>query len=443
MYEINSLTDHLFRRESGKMVAVLTRLFGFSNYDLARDIVQDTLLAALHHWKLHGIPDNPTAWLYSVAKNKTIDWLRREKLVAEHSDEIAYQISGDGAVSAQVDSLFLDYEIEDSVLRMMFACCHPTLPAEAQIVLILRTLCGLSVGEIARAFLSNEETIQKRLYRTKDKIRSENILLEVPTGNELAKRLDGVLKAIYLLFNEGYNSQSSDLLIRQELCTEAMRLAELLSNHAHTNQPQSNALLSLLYFQASRFATRLDAEGHIILLEHQDRSLWNQDFIAKGSDYLERASEGTQLSEYHLQAAVAYYHATATSFATTNWKAITYLYHLLVQLNASPMIQMNRAIAIGFAESPQRGVEELLKIKGLEKNHYYHTALGDFYAKSKQTEAAKTAYQQAIQFCVSTTERALIEVKNINLLNKLNKLMFFTLLNFQFLCQFLIFSMYE
>lgn len=418
MYEINSLADHLFRRESGKMVAVLTRLFGFSNYDLARDIVQETLLSALHHWKLHGIPDNPTAWLYSVAKNKTIDWLRREKLTAEHSQEIAYQLSHEGSLTDQVDSLFLAHEIEDSVLRMMFACCHPTLPTEAQIALILRTLCGLSIGEIARAFLSNEETIQKRLYRTKEKIRSENILLEVPTGNELTKRLDGVLKAIYLLFTEGYNSQSSDLLIRQELCTEAMRLAELLSNHAHTNLPQSNALLSLLYFQASRFAARLNADGHIILLEHQDRSQWNQAYIRTASDYLEKASEGNQLSEYHLQAAVAYYHATATNFAATNWKAITYLYHLLVQLNASPMIQMSRAIAIGFAENPQRGIEELLKIKGLEKNHYYHTALGDFYAKNKQTEAAKAAYELAIRFCVSKTERVLIEAKISDLSNK-------------------------
>lgn len=417
MYEINSLADHLFRRESGKMVAVLTRLFGFSNYDLARDIVQETLLSALHHWKLHGIPDNPTAWLYSVAKNKTIDWLRREKLTAEHSQEIAYQLSHEGSLTDQVDSLFLAHEIEDSVLRMMFACCHPTLPTEAQIALILRTLCGLSIGEIARAFLSNEETIQKRLYRTKEKIRSENILLEVPTGNELTKRLEGVLKAIYLLFTEGYNSQSSDLLIRQELCTEAMRLAELLSNHAHTNLPQSNALLSLLYFQASRFAARLNADGHIILLEHQDRSQWNQAYIRTASDYLEKASEGNQLSEYHLQAAVAYYHATATNFAATNWKAITYLYHLLVQLNASPMIQMSRAIAIGFAENPQRGIEELLKIKGLEKNHYYHTALGDFYAKNKQTEA-RAAYELAIRFCVSKTERVLIEAKIKDLSNK-------------------------
>ncbi|MFN8355025.1 MAG: sigma-70 family RNA polymerase sigma factor [Spirosomataceae bacterium] len=420
MYEINQLTDHLFRHESGKMVAVLTRLFGFPNYDLARDLVQDTLLAALSHWKLHGVPDNPTAWLYAVAKNKALDYLRQQQRHEVH--RLAYEATEQEATFSEVDRLFLEHEVEDSVLRMMFACCHPSLPTEAQIALILRTLCGLSIGEIARAFLSNEETIQKRLYRTKEKIRSATILLEVPTGNELTKRLDGVLKAIYLLFNEGYNSQLSDLLIRQDLCLEAMRLAELLSNHAHTNQPQVNALVALLYFQASRLEARLDATNQIVLLEHQNRNLWNRGYIKKGEEYLDKASEGSHLSEYHLQAGIAYYHASAPSFEQTNWKAIAYLYHLLIQMNPSPTVQLNRAIAIGFSESPQRGIEVLQNLTGLEKNHYYHAALGDFYVKSKQIEAAKIAYQQALQFCVSNAERALIEGKIVNLSSQLNEL---------------------
>ena len=413
MHEVNRLADHLFRHESGKMVAVLTRLFGFPNYDLARDLVQDTLLAALHHWKLHGIPENPTGWLYAVAKNKTLDWIRHQKTVESHTSEVAQEWQAH--TEQAMDTLFMEHEIQDSVLRMMFACCHPSLSGEAQLALILRTLCGLSVGETARAFLSNDETTQKRLYRTKEKIRAESIRLEVPTGADLSPRLEGVRKAIYLLFNEGYNSQSADVLIKEDLCREAIRLGELLCTHALTGEPASHALVALMYLQSSRLRARLDTDGQIILLENQDRTLWNTAYIAKGTTSLERASTGPHLSEYHLQAAIAYYHATAGRFENTNWQAISYLYHLLYQMSPSPMVQLNRAIAIGFAQNPERGIEELQKITSLSQNHYYHTALGDFYAKSKNIQAAQAAYEQALRYCISATERALISQKITNL----------------------------
>ncbi|MFN8344666.1 MAG: sigma-70 family RNA polymerase sigma factor [Spirosomataceae bacterium] len=408
MTEVNRLAEHLFRHESGKMLAVLTRLFGFPNYDIARDVVQDTLLAAMQHWKLNGIPDNPTGWLYATAKNKVLDRMRRDKLFTQISANIAHEIQSEQQMQQHIDHLFLDHEIEDSQLRMMFACCHPSLPPEAQITLILRTLCGLTIPEIAKAFLSNDETINKRLYRAKDKIRSTPIDLEVPTGDELLPRLDVILKAIYLLFNEGYNSQNTNQLIKKELCDEAIRMGLLLHQHRFTNLPKTAALLSLMYFQASRFDARQDEEGNIVLLAHQDRRKWNQDLINKGVEFLNKASHGPEISTYHLEAALASYHAQAESFEKTNWQAITYLYRLLEQINLSSTVQFNKAIAIGFAEGPQRGIDALLTVKGMEKSHYYHTALGDFYAQLKQTDTAKKYYETAIQQTTSQAEWQLI-----------------------------------
>lgn len=408
MTEIHQLAEHLFRHESGKMLAVLTRLFGFPNYDTARDVVQDTLLAAMQHWKIHGIPDNPTGWLYATAKNKVLDRLRRERLHDELSVYLSHQLQSEQAMQQHIDQLFLEDEIEDSQLRMMFACCHPSLPPEAQITLILRTLCGLSIPEIAKAFLSNDETINKRLYRVKDKIRSTPIDLEVPTGSELLPRLDAILKAIYLLFNEGYTSQSPDLPIRKDLCEEALRLGTLLHQHRYTALPKTAALLSLMYFQASRFEARQDEEGNIVLLAHQNRQKWHPQLIKQGIYYLDEASRGDGISSYHLEAAIASYHARAETFEKTNWQAITYLYRLLEQINPSSMVQFNKAIAIGFADGPQRGIDALLPLTSLAKNQYYQVALGDFYAQLSQKATAKAHYETAIQLTTSKAEWQLI-----------------------------------
>ncbi|WP_428668332.1 RNA polymerase sigma factor [Runella sp.] len=408
MTEVNRMAEHLFRHESGKMLAVLTRLFGFSNYDTARDVVQDTLLAAMQHWKLNGIPENPTAWLYATAKNKVFDRLRREKVFEEISPDIVDELRSEQQMQQHIDHLFLEHEMEDSQLRMMFACCHPSLPPEAQITLILRTLCGLSIPEIAKAFLSNDEAINKRLYRAKDKIRTTSIELEVPSGDALPARLDTVLKAIYLLFNEGYNSQHSEQLIKQELCEEALRLGNLLSEHRYTALPKTAALLSLMYFQSSRFDARQDKEGNIILLAHQNRQQWDRIRINKGVEFLNKASYGPEISAYHLEAAIASYHAQAENFESTNWQAITYLYRLLEQINPGITVQFNKAIAIGFAEGPQKGINALLELKGFEKSQYYHTALGDFYAQLKENTIAKQYYEAAIQLTESKIEWQLI-----------------------------------
>ncbi|AEI47760.1 RNA polymerase sigma factor [Runella slithyformis] len=411
MTEVHRMAEHLFRHESGKMLAVLTRLYGFSNYDIARDVVQDTLLAAMQQWKLNGIPDNPTGWLYATAKNKVLDRLRRAKKWEEISPDIIHDFQSEEQMQSRIDQLFLDHEIEDSQLRMMFACCHPSLAPEAQITLILRTLCGLSIPEIAKAFLSNDETVNKRLYRAKEKIRSTPIVPEVPAGDELSARLDAVLKTVYLLFNEGYNSQHPDRLIKQELCDEALRLGTLLHEHRYTAFPKTAALLSLMYFQSSRFDARLDEEGAIVLLAHQNRQRWDRDRIKKGREFLNKASYGPEISAYHLEAAIASYHAQAESFETTNWQAIMYLYRLLEQLTPSITVQFNKAVATGFAEGPQRGLEALLPLKELEKNQYYHTALGDFYVQMQDTDAAKKHYETALRYTLSKAEWQLISKK--------------------------------
>jgi RNA polymerase sigma factor (sigma-70 family) len=410
-HEVNQLVGHLFRHEAGKMAAVLTRLLGFEHYELAEDIVQDTLLKAMSAWKLRGAPENPSAWLHTVAKRKAIDALRSHKLHNNVHSEIADAMRSEWTLAPAVNQFFLENEIEDSQLRMMFACCHPSIPYESQLALTLKTLCGLSVGEIARNFLTNEETITKRLYRAREKIREERVSLEAPPPASLPGRLDAVLHAIYLLFNEGYNSSHTDRLIRDELSGEAIRLGLLLIRNVLTDLPKTRALLALLCFQASRADARLDAEGRIILLQDQDRSKWNRMLIQRGVYYLERAAEGEEVSEYHVEAAIASCHAQATSFEETNWAVIYKLYHTLVHIKPGPVIEMNKAIAAGYAQSPRQGLEELLQVEGLAENYLYHAALGDFYAKCAEPDNARRSYEQALTLTPSKSEQALLKKK--------------------------------
>lgn len=391
------------------MLSVLVRLFGLNQVEVAEDIVQETLIAALENWKLKGMPDNPRAWLYRVAKNRTLDLLRRERNFRDNiapNISIALQQEADGR--RWLDDFFLENEIEDAQLRMMFACCHDAVPPASQLVLILRTLCGLSAGEIAAALLVPEETIAKRLYRAKEKIRAENLVLEVPSGDDLVRRLDAVLQAVYLLFNEGYKSVSDNQVIRRDLCAEALRLGDLLTRHPVSDLPKTHALQSLMCFNASRFDARMDEKGGIILLENQDRSKWNHTFIGIGYQHLTRSSSGNKISEYHIEAAIASYHASAPTFGQTNWQAIFYCYNLLMQFNPSPFVAFNRAIALGYAEGPQKGIDALTQIEGLEKSHLYHTALGDFYQKTGNDSAAQTAYKKALSLVTLAAEREII-----------------------------------
>ena len=405
---IHQLVDHLFRHESGKMIAVLSRLLGLQNLETANDIVQDTLLQAMNTWSYNKIPDNPPAWLYRVAKNKAIDFLRREKKFREITPQYAYLLQSEYTLSPTVNNLFLENEIQDSQLRMMFACCHPSIPEESQIALTLKTLCGLSVNEIAKAFLTNEETTNKRIYRAKEKIKTEGIEMEVPEPGELPQRLDAVLKSLYLLFNEGYNSSHPDQLIREDLCEEAMRLCLLLTQHLLTAYPRSKALLSLMCFQASRLNTRLDDKGNIILLKHQDRSRWSLRLIQKGFEYIDEAAEPFEVSSYHFEAAIASLHAAAPTFERTDWKSIYHLYEMLYELQPNPVIAMNKAIASAYAVSRQKALEELQQIKGLEQHHLYYASIGEMYFDLEQKGNAKTFFEKAFQLTSSQAEKQLL-----------------------------------
>ncbi len=410
--DIHQTAAHLFRQESGKMLAVLVKLFGLSQVEIAEDIVQETLLAAFETWKLKGLPDNPRAWLYRAAKNKTIDFLRRERNFQSNiAPNIALDIAKNTAPERWLDAFFLETEIEDAQLRMMFACCHPAIAADAQLVLMLQTLCGLRTQEIAAAFLLPDATIAKRLYRAKEKIRAEKLSLDVPTGAQLLLRLDAVLQAIYLLFNEGYKSASEAIVIRRDLCEEALRLGDLLVRHPLGNLPKTHALQALMCFHAARFDARLDAQGDIILLEKQDRSRWNKALIAIGYEHLRCAAEGVELCEYHLEAAIASYHASAPTFEQTNWKAIFYCYDFLLKINPSPFVALNRAIAVGYSDGPVAGVNALLNIEGLEKNYLYHAALGDFYVKRQAFMEARSAYNMALELAQLPAERKVVEGK--------------------------------
>jgi RNA polymerase sigma-70 factor (ECF subfamily) len=409
--EINKIIVPLFRNESGKMTSTLTRLLGFENLETAEDIVQDTLLQAMTTWKFKGLPDNPSAWLYAVAKRKAIDVLRKNKVRKTLDSDVARYLSSEYTLGSTVNQYFLENEIQDSQLRMIFALCHPSIPYESKIALTLKTLCGLSVAEISRSFLTNEETVTKRLFRAREKIREEKIKLDVPFSTDLIARLEAVHHSLYLLFNEGYNSSHSDLLIREDLCAEAIRLALILTGNPKTNTSETNALLALMCLQAAREDARLDTEKTIVLLKDQDRTKWNQPLIQKGLFYLNVATATDAVSAYHIEAVLAGYHVMAKSFEETDWKKIVSLYEALEKLKPHPIIQLNKAIAIGYAYGSAEGLRSILQIEGLEASHLYHAALGDFYLSENRIPEASDSYQKAITFSSSNSERALLQKK--------------------------------
>jgi RNA polymerase sigma factor (sigma-70 family) len=401
---VNQLVDHLFRHESGKMVSVLTKMLGIENLDVAQDIVQDTLLKAMSIWRYGKLPDNPSAWLYTVARNKAIDFLRAQK-----SRRSAKEIPQ--APDHIPEELFDESEIHDSLLRMVFACCHPLIAEESQVALALKTLCGLSVSEIAKAFITNEDTIAKRIYRAKEKIHSEKIALEVPHASQITTRIDSVHRVLYLMFNEGYNSSQPDQLIRKDICAESMRLCHLLTLQSSTNLPSTQALLALMCFQASRLDSRMDDQGHIITLKYQDRRRWSRQLIDKGNDYLDLATVREDVSAYHIEAGIAALHSFAPSFEQTDWKSVYDLYEALYSMRPSPIVALNKAIASSYALSNQSALEQLKKIKGLENHYLYHAALGEvFYQMNKKSEA-KHHFEQAYQLTPSHAEKQFIDAK--------------------------------
>lgn len=406
--EVYRLADHLFRHEAGKMVAVLTRIFGIHNLELAEDVMQEAFAKALKEWT-YGIPSNPAGWLMLTAKNKAIDVVRRERYKKEFAAETTALLKSEYTTSPVVEQLFMDYEIQDSQLRMIFACCHPALSDADQIALTLKTCSGFGVQEIASALLTNSDTIKKRLQRAKATIIEKSISFKIPIGIELKNRLDTVLQTIYLIFNEGYNSHNGDELIRRELCEEAIRLTLLLTENDFTNHAKCYSLVALMALLSSRFEARLDEHGEIILLEDQDRDKWDKDLINIGLSYLTRAAEGDEISNYHIEAAIVAEHSMANSIAETNWDNILTLYNHLAQINPSPIVLLNRAIAISKRNGIQAAIDEVLKIEHINKltetQYMFPAVIGNLYAQLGDKYKAATFLSKAMSLTSSQKER--------------------------------------
>lgn len=409
--EVNQLVDHLFRHQAAQIVATLTRIFGLAHLDLAEDVVQETLLKALRQWPVHGVPQNPGGWILQTAKNLAIDILRREATFRDKAEAIAYQLEQE--LSAKTDEL-ADNELKSDQLAMMFTCCHPCLPHEVQIALTLKTLGGFSVTEISKAFLAEEATIAQRLVRAKRKLRDENITLELPPPAVLHKRLDAVLEVLYLLFNEGYNAHAGENLVRDDLCAEALRLTALLAEHAVGNQPKVHAMLALMLLQVSRLPARVDAGGNLLLLAEQDRSLWDRRLIHLGLQHLEQSAQGENLTAYHLQAGIAACHAIAPAYEATDWRTILSHYDALIEINASPVVALNRAVALAMCEGPDAGLRELEQISRLPQMQSYYllpATFADFYLQKNVPEKAAEYYQQALHLAGTEPERRFLQRK--------------------------------
>ncbi|MGV3638359.1 MAG: RNA polymerase sigma factor [Flavobacteriales bacterium] len=404
------MTDRLFRHEAGRMVGALTRLFGTQHLELAEDVVQETLLKAMRDWPYHGVPENPAAWLHRVAKNLAIDQLRRKSRGLELLKENATLLRSEWTLSATVDEAFTETSIADDQLRMLFACCHPSIPTEQQVALALRSLCGFSVPEIARAFVTNEETINKRLYRAREAFRALG-RVEFPPSSEVPLRLRAVLTTVYLLFNEGYNSTEHQELIRGDVIEEALRLGDMLVRHPMTGRPETQALLALMLFHTARSEARLDREGGIILLADQDRSRWDRRLIGLAEHYLREALKGDDVSIYHLEAAIAGIHAHAPSFEETDWNTIIQLYDRLLAFAPNAIVRFNRAIAVGRAQGWAAGLEALDAVEGLERSHLFHAARGDLLRDAQRIAEARDAYAKALLYTRSAAERALLDRK--------------------------------
>jgi RNA polymerase sigma factor (sigma-70 family) len=359
----------LFQQEFAKMVAVISNLFGLQHIEMAEDIVSDTFLTAAEEWEKKGTPPNPTAWLYTVAKRKTIHQFRRQHIFDKKVIPAIRESSGPIDSPEPIDLDFSPQHIRDSQLQMLFAVCTPAIASEAQIGLALRILCGFGIDEIAEAFLTNKETINKRLFRAKEKLRAENIRLELPPGPGIAARLDNVLHIIYLLFSEGYYSQTQNRILQKDLCWEAMHLGVLLTEYQLTNQPKTNALMALMCFHASRFNARQAGEVEVILYDQQDENLWDTDLIRQGMQYLALSATGDQLSSYHLEARIASWHCIKED-KPEKWEEILQLYNQLLMINYSPGVALNRTFALYKANGPEQALIELKKLK-LEGNHFY------------------------------------------------------------------------
>lgn len=391
------LVEHFFRHETGRLHGALVRLLGVHNLALAEDVAQEAMLRAMRSWSMGGIPANPSAWITQVAMNLARDALRHRKmatgkepaLVTHHEQMLATPAVAWGPA----------HEIRDDQLRLLFVCCHPEIAPDAQVILALKVLGGFSTGEIARAFLSTEAAIEKQLTRTKQRIADAGIPFELPEGADLTSRLDGVLGALYLLFNEGYKASSGDRLLREELCREAIRLAQALVQHPAGRSPRSHALLALMLLTAARFPARLDDQGVMLRLDDQDRSKWDQTLIERGLMHLAEAAQGQEASDYHLQAGIAAIHCLAPDYASTDWQRILQHYDELHRLRPSPIVALNRAVAVAQVHGPQAGLDAVAALPQRDRlaSHYLlHAVTGELHWRLGQHDSAAASFRRAL-----------------------------------------------
>jgi RNA polymerase sigma factor (sigma-70 family) len=407
--EESQLLPNLFRTEYRKIVSVLCYLFGIDNIEIAEDITSDTFLAATELWSVKGIPENPTAWLYTVAKNKTKNYLKRNSVFEQ---KLSVEIKHTANKSEEIEIDLSVKNINDSQLAMIFTVCNPVNSTEAQIALALNLLCGFGIQEIADGFLTNKEVIYKRINRAKEKLKEANIKIEQPTISEINNRLETVLTTLYLLFSEGYYSTSQNTILRKDLCAEAMRLTFLLIENPTTNLPAVNALLSLMCFHSSRFDARTNENGETILYQDQDETLWNQELIEKGQLYLVKASTGNSLSKYHLEAGIAYWH-TKKEDTPEKWQNILQLYNRLLILEYSPIAALNRTFALAKTNGKKEAIIEAEKLN-LTNNPFYYSLLGNLYTDIDNKKAIEN-FEKALQITNSPADKATI-IKNINLI---------------------------
>jgi RNA polymerase sigma-70 factor, ECF subfamily len=403
--QIRELLDSLYRVDSGRILATLIRLLG--DFDLAEEAMQEGFAAALSLWPKDGVPDNPRPWLISTARFKAIDTLRRRARFDASQDELARYLEAQWSSAEGSDE---EDSVEDDRLRLIFTCCHPSLSPEAHVALTLREVCGLTTEEIAKAFLITPRTLAQRIVRAKAKIRETPIRYEVPSPQELPERLDAVLQVIYLIFNAGYSAAAGAEVTRAELTGEAIRLGRLVSELLP--EPEVMGLLSLMLLQESRRAARTSPSGELILLENQDRSLWNREQIAKGVALLEKALKSRRFGAYTLQAAIAAVHAEAESAAATDWRQIVALYNQLVRIYPSPVAQLNRAVAIAMRDGPEAGlahIDAVLEHGELANYYLAHSARADMYRRLGRTAEARSAYEKALALTQQEPERQFLQ----------------------------------
>ena len=401
-----NLEEHLFRHEAGRLVAILTRLFGIHNLALAEDVVQDAFCRALEIWKFHGVPRNPSAWLMTTAKHRALDVLRREGTARKFAPELERQLESEWTLTPAVEEAFAR-GLNDAQLRMMFSCIHPQLPEETQVALILHLLCGFGIDETAAAVLKNRSATEKRIARAKKTLARSKDLFDLAGAADVAARLPAVLRALYLLFNEGYHGASPESVVRAELCEEALRLVHLLVEHPLTSTPASHALAALLNFHAARLPGRLDSAGNLLLLVDQDRSRWNAGRIAEGRRQLELSAAGAELTAYHVESAIAGLHARALSADETDWDGIVSLYDVLMSIQSSPVVALNRAVALAQRDGPARGLEEISRIedrKRLIRYPFFFTAVGEFELRLGRPAEARKSFEAALKLARNPAE---------------------------------------